>query len=81
MLPLCEAVKSQVPAFSIDTVIPETVQTSVESDVSVTVNSDVAVGATSNVVADHERFVMAAKVMDCEACEISKLCDSDVAAL
>ena len=81
MLPLCEAVNSQVPAFSIDTVVLATVQTLVVSDVTVTVSPDVAMGETSNVDADHGRLVMASKEMDCDACEMSKLCDTEVAAL
>ena len=51
------------------------------SDVMVTVSPDVAVGETSNVDADHGRLVMAAKEMDCDAWEISKPCDTEVAAL
>ena len=64
MLPLCDAVNSQVPAFNIVTVLLETEQTLVVPDVTVTVSPDVAVGDTSNVDADHGRLVMASKEMD-----------------
>ena len=63
------------------TVVFETEQTLVVSDVMVTVSPDVAVSETSNVDADHGRLVMAAKEMDCDAWEISKPCDTEVAAL
>ena len=81
MLPLCDAVNSHVPAFNIVTVLLETEQTLVVTEVTVTVSPDVAVGDTSNVDADHGRLVMASKEMDCDACEMSKLCDTEVAAL
>jgi hypothetical protein len=63
------------------TVNDETVHTTVVEDVNVTARSDEAVGATMKVLADHGRSVGAAKVIDCEACEIVKLRETEVAAL
>ena len=81
VLPLCDAVNSHVPAFNNATVVLVTVQTLVVPDVTVTVSPDVAVGDTSNVDADHGRSVMSSKEMDCDAWKMSKLCDTEVAAL
>jgi hypothetical protein len=63
------------------TVNAETVQTAVVVEVNETARSDEAVGATVKVLADHARSVGAEKVIDCEACEIAKLRETEVAEL
>ena len=63
------------------TVNDEMVQTAVVAEVNDTVRSDEAVVATVKVLADHGRSVGAAKVIDCEAWEIVKLRETEVAAL
>jgi hypothetical protein len=63
------------------TVNDETVQTAVVVEVNETERSDEAIGATVKVLADHARSTGAEKVIDCEACEIVKLREIEVAAL
>lgn len=70
-----------MPAFSMEIVVPETVQTAVVVEVTETERPDVDVGETSNVFADQERSLIAANEIDCDACEISKLLEIEVAAL
>ena len=79
--PVCDVDNVHVPAFTMVTVNDETVQIPVDVEVNETARSDEAVGATVKVLADHERSVGAAKVIDCEACEIVKLRETEVAAL
>jgi hypothetical protein len=70
-----------VPAFTIVTVNDETVQTAVVVEVNETARPDEAVGATVKVLDDHGRSAGVAKVIDCEACEIIKLRETEGAAL
>jgi hypothetical protein len=81
VLPACDVDNVHVPAFTMVTVNDETVQTAVVVEVNETARSDEAVGATVKVLADHGRSVGAAKVIDCEACEIVKLRETETAAL
>jgi hypothetical protein len=81
VLPDCVVDNVHVPAFTMVTVKDETVQTAVVVEVKETDRPDEAVGATVKVLADHERSAGAAKVIDCEACEITKLRDTEGAAL
>jgi hypothetical protein len=80
-LPDCAVDNVHVPAFTMVTVNDETVQTAVVVEVNETARSDEAVGATVKVLVDHARSVGVAKVIDCEACEIVKLREIEVAAL
>jgi hypothetical protein len=80
-LPDCDVDKVHVPAFTMVTVNDETVQIPVDVEVNETARSDEAVGATVKVLADHGRSVGAAKVIDCEACEIVKLRVTETAPL
>lgn len=70
-----------MPALNIVTVVLETVQMLAVVDVTVTVRSDDAVGETLNVLDDQARSFRAAKVIDCDAWEILKLCDAEAAGL
>jgi hypothetical protein len=63
------------------TVNDETVQTAVVVELNEMARPDEAVGATVNVLADHARSAGAEKVIDCEACEIAKLRETELAAL
>ena len=80
-MPDCAVDNVHVPAFTMVTVNDETVQTAVVVEVNETARSDEAVGATVKVLADHARSVGAEKVIDCEACEITKLREIEFAAL
>ena len=80
-MPDCAVDNVHVPAFTMVTVNDETVQTAVVVEVNETERSDEAVGATVKVLADHARSVGVAKMIDCEACEIVKLREIEVAAL
>ena len=80
-MPDCAVDNVHVPAFTMVTVNDETVQTAVVVEVNETARSDEAVGATVKVLADHARSVGAEKAIDCEACEIVKLREIEVAAL
>ena len=80
-MPDCAVDNVHVPAFTMVTVNDETVQTAVVVEVNETARSDEAVGATVKVLADHGRSAGVAKVIVCEACEITKLRETEVAAL
>ena len=60
---------------------PETVHTVLVVEATVVESPEVAVGATSNVVADHGRSARALNETGCDACAMSKPCDTAEAAL
>lgn len=70
-----------MPAFSMVTVNEDTVQTPVVLDVIDTERPEVAVGETVKVDADHGRSVGGVNVIDCDACEMVKLRETELAAL
>lgn len=56
-----------VPALTIVMVVPEIVQTPVVVELTETERPDDEVGEMSNVFEDHERSLIAANEIDCEA--------------
>ncbi len=81
MVPACVADNVQVPAFTMVMVNVDAVHTAVVEEVSDTVSPDDADGETANVVPDHARSVGAVNDIDCDACEMTKLRDTELAAL
>ena len=71
----------QVPAFTMVMVAPETLHTVLVVEATVTESPEVAEGTTSKVVADHGRSAGSLNEIVWDACAMSKLCETAIAAL